>query len=148
MRTRWSIDELREGAHASISWQELCGGAVSLTVAGMGRVDGELVSGNGHIVHLRSERADVLISPRSVLEIAGSSRRADPPSMVSARLGWSHAFRLCQRDQDRITIVRVDSSRRVGVVDRSGRDFVRLRDDSGAAVVIPFAAIAGVICPR
>lgn len=142
------IDDLREGERAATSWQQLCGGTVSMTVAGFGRVDGHAVSGNAHLLHVQTVRAHLLISPVSVLEIAATGRRADPPSAVAAKLGWPHALRLCRRDQDRITVVRTDSSTRNGVVDEVGKDFVRIRDDVGGTVMIPLTAIAVVSCPR
>ena len=142
------IDDLREGELASTSWQQRCGGTVSLTVAGMGRVDGEVVSGNEHLLHVETDRAHILVNPRAVLEVAGVGRRADPPSAVSARLGWPHAFRLCGRDQERITVVRTDSSMRAGVVAAVGKDYVQIRDEAGGIVMIPFAAIAAVSCQR
>ena len=142
------IDDLREGEQASTSWQQLCGGDVSLTVTGLGRFDGTVVSGNDQVIHVRTPQAHILVSPLSVLEIAGTGKRVAEPSAVGARLGWAYALRLCQRDQDRITVTRTDSSRRAGVVDRVGRDYVRIRGDAGDSLMIPFAAIAAVSCPR
>ena len=142
------IDDLREGELAATSWQQLCGGEVSLTAIGIGRIDGEVVSGNEHVLHLRTRQAHVLVNPSSVLEIGKTSRRGEPGSAVSAKLGWAHAFRSCQRDQDRIKVVRLDSSMRVGIVTQVGRDYVQIRDEAGASVMIPFAAIAAVSCPR
>ncbi len=142
------IDDLREGERAAISWQHLCGGVVSLTVTGLGRIDGEVVSGNDHLLRVETARHHLLVSPRAVLEISGEGRRTDPPSAVSAGLGWPHAFRACGRDQDRITVIRADSSRRAGTVSAVGRDYVQLRDEAGGSIMIPFEAIAAVSCPR
>lgn len=142
------IDELREGERAATSWQQLCGGEVSLTIAGLGRVDGLVLSSNAHLLHVRTGQAHLLINPLSVLEILSASRRSDEPSRVAAKLGWAHAFRLCHRDQERVKVIRMDSSIRAGLVAQVGLNFVQIRDDAGWTVTIPFAAVAAVSCPR
>lgn len=141
------IDELREGEWASTTWSELCGGWVVLWVAGA-RVEGEVVSHNDQVLHLRGPGSDFVVSPGAVQEIVSTTRRADKVSAVTSRLGWSHLLRACRRDRDRIQIRRADGQLRAGTVDRVGKDFVALTDEAGHAVVIPFAAIAMLSCPR
>lgn len=141
------IDDLRQGEWAATRWWQLCGGQAVIEIAGLGRVDGEIVAANEHVVHVRTARENVLANTVHVLGIVSPTRRAETPTSVTARLGLRHALRMCRRDRDRVKIYRADASMRAGVVDQVGKDFVSLREDSGATAVIPLAAIAAFSCP-
>ena len=142
------VTELRDGELAATSWQQLAGGDVSLEVAGVGRIDGEVQSGNDHVIHVLTDRAHILVNPVAVLAVLGGSHRAAKRTTVASKLGWSYVFRLLQRDQDRVQIYRRDSSARTGAVVRVGADFVQIRDEAANTPMIPYAAIATVSCPR
>lgn len=140
------IADLREGEWAATSWWQLCGGPVELGVVGLGRVVGEAVAANESVIQVRTSHEHVLINVSHVLDVR-SSRRAAPLTAVASRLGLPHALRMCQRDGDRVRLHRVDSSQCVGTVQRVGRDFVDIRDDSGRLMVVPLSAVAALSCP-
>ncbi|MEO6472707.1 MAG: hypothetical protein ABIR57_12080 [Aeromicrobium sp.] len=142
------IEDLSEGEWAGTSWRQLCGGYVRVEAVGIGHVEGEVMSINERLLHVRAPHADTLISPASVLVVSSWSRRADPVTSVSSRLGWPAAFRLCQRDQDRVKVHRVDGTMNTGLVAQVGQDFVQIRDDADKSILIPLAAISAVSCPR
>ena len=142
------IAELRDGERAATNWQQLAGGAVSLEVAGFGRIDGTVQSGNDHVIQLLTDRAHILVNPVAVMAVLGAAQRAAIPTTVSSKLGWPYVFRLLQRDQDRAQLYRTDSTSKSGKVVLVGADFVQIRDEAGNAPMIPYAAIAAVSCPR
>jgi hypothetical protein len=138
------VEELRDGDWAETPWRALLGGRVELDVLALGRVEGEVVLANAHVVHLRGERFEHVVSSRAVLAVVSSQRRADPPTTVTATLGWRHVFRALRQAGDMIRIRRVDGSAVEGTVIVVGRDFVRLRAESGHDQVLPFDAVAVV----
>lgn len=142
------ITELRDGERAATSWQQLVGGAVCLEVAGIGRIDGTVQSGNDCVIAMLTDRAHILVNPVAVMAVLGAAQRAAQPTMVSSKLGWPYVFRLLQRDQDRVQLYRTDSTSRTGKVVFVGADFVQIRDDADNAPMIPYAAIAVVSCLR
>lgn len=142
------VNDLRDGERAATTWQQLTGGEVSFEVAGAGRIDGSVQSGNRQFIHVLTDRAHMLVNPDAVMAVMGASRRAAKPSAVTSGLGWSYVFRLLQRDQDRVQIYRTDASTRSGTVVLVGADFVQIRDEAGNAPMVPYVAIAAVSCPR
>lgn len=142
------VNDLRDGERAETSWQQLTGGQVVLDVVGFGRIEGEVLSGNARLIHLRSQQAHLLVNPACVMAVLSSAQHAGTNSVVSAKLGWPTMFRLLQRDQDRVQVVRSDANSMSGTVDFVGADFVRIRDEAGKTPMIPFAAIAAVSCQR
>lgn len=142
------VSDLRDGERAETTWQQLTGGQVMLEIAGFGRVEGEVLSGNARLIHVRTQQAHLLVNPACVMAVLSSTHRAQAHSEVSARLGWPAMFRLLQRDQDRVQVVRTDSSSMSGVIDFVGADFVRIRDEAGNKPIVPFAAISAVSCQR
>lgn len=142
------VNDLREGERAATTWQQLIGGDVSLEVAGAGRIDGAVQSGNDHVIHVLTDRAHMLVNPAAVMAVVSSTARAAKPTVVASKLGWSHVFRMLQRDQERVQVLRVDGSAKSGTIVLAGADFVQMRDDAGKAPMIPYAAIAAVSCLR
>lgn len=142
------VHDLRDGERAAMTWRQLVGGQVSFEVAGAGRVDGSVQSGNDLVIHVLTDRAHVLVNPDAVMAVLSSSRRATKSSTVTSRLGWPHVFRMLQRDRDRVQVHRTDSSTWAGTVVIVGADFVQIRDEAGNAPMIPYAALAAVSCPR
>ena len=142
------VNDLSLGERAATTWQQLTGGDAAFEVAGVGRVDGEIVSSNARVIHVLTARAHVLLNPESVMAVLSASQRAKKGSAVASRLGWPHVFRLLQGDQDRVQVFRSDGTVRAGIVVGAGADFVRLSDDAGNALMIPYAAVAAVSCPR
>ncbi|MBC7594137.1 MAG: hypothetical protein H7288_09395 [Kineosporiaceae bacterium] len=142
------VTELRDGERAATRWQQLAGGGVSLEVAGVGRIDGTVQSGNDQVIHVLTDRAHMLVNPVALMAVLGASQRAEKPTVVSSKLGWPYVFRLLQRDQDRVQVCRTDSTSRAGRVVLVGADFVQIRDEAGNAPMIPYSAIAVVSCSR
>ena len=138
------VEELRDGDWAETSWRALLGGHVVLDVLGLGRVEGDVVLANEHIVHLHGERLDHVVSARAVLAVVSSQRRAERSSPVTATLGWGHVFRALRQADDAIRVSRIDGLTVDGAVSVVGRDFVRLRTESGRDQVVPFDAVAVV----
>jgi hypothetical protein len=138
------VEELRAGDWAETSWRELLGGRVVLNVLGVGRVEGDVVLANAHIVHIRGERLDQVVSASAVLSVVSSERRADAPTSVTAALGWGHVFRALRLAGDAIRVSRLDGTPLDGVVTVVGRDFVRLRTESGRDQLVPFDAVTTV----
>ena len=142
------VHDLRDGERAATTWRQLVGGQVSFEVAGAGRIDGSVQSGNDRVIHVLTDRAHILVNPDAVMAVLSASRRATVPSLVTSRLGWPHVFRMLQRDQDRVQVHRTDSSTWAGTVVMVGADFVQVRDEAANAPMIPYAALAVVSCPR
>jgi hypothetical protein len=142
------VADLRDGERAATTWLQLTGGQASFEIEGAGRVDGVVQSGNGQFVHVRTDRAHVLVNPAAVMAVLGASQRGTSPSAVTSRLGWSYVFRLLQRDQDSVQVCRRDASVWTGTVQLVGADFVQIRDEAGNEPMIPYAAIGAVSCPR
>lgn len=142
------VHDLRDGERASTGWRKLIGGQVSFEVAGAGRVDGSVQSGNDQVIHVLTDRAHLLINPDAVMAVLSASHSASEPSAVASRLGWPYVFRLLQRDQDRVQVYRTDASTWVGTVVLVGADFVGIRDEAQHVPMIPYAAIAAVSSPR
>jgi hypothetical protein len=138
------VSELREGEWAGTSWHELLGGQVVLEVSGLGRVEGEARLVNERVVHLESERAEHVVATSAVLEVIATERRAAPPTVVTARLGWRHVLRAARDDGDRALITRTDGTTVDGTVDVVGRDFVTMASDTGRARTVPFGAVAAL----
>ena len=142
------VAELRDGERAATNWQQLAGGGVSLEVAGVGRIDGTVQSGNEHVIHVLTDRAHMLVNPVAVMAVLGATQRVAKPTAVASKLGWPYAFRLLQRDQDRVQVYRTDSSSMTGKVVLVGADFVEICDEAGNGPMIPYLAIAVVSCLR
>ena len=131
------VEELRDGEWAHTSWRSLLGGAVVLDVLGMGRIHGTAVLVNNHVVQVRTEQAHHVISTAAVVAVISHERRAEPLSVVTSALGWGHVFR-AHAEQDEY-LMPLD-----GTIDVIGADFVRVRDEAGRELVIPFGLIAVV----
>ena len=138
------VSELREGEWAGTSWRELLGGHVVLEVTGLGRVEGEARLVNERVVHLESERAEHVVAMSAVREVIATERRAVPPTVVTARLGWRHVLRAARDDGDRALITRTDGTTVDGTVDVVGRDFVTVASDAGRTRTVPFGAVAAL----
>ena len=138
------VDELRDGEWAETSWRSLLGGAVTVDVLGVGRIAGECVLVNEHVLQLRSERAEHVISSDAVVAVISSERRADPPSAVSAALGWGHVFRALRDEGEPVRLRAVDGATFDGTVEVVGADFVRIREESGRHQSVTLAAVAVV----
>jgi hypothetical protein len=138
------VDELRDGDWAQTSWRQLLGGHVVLAVRGADRIEGVVTLVNDRLVHLRSQGQDHVISAAAVMTVHSSERRADAPTAVGDALGWGHVFRALREAGEEIRVRLVDGTVREGSVLVAGRDFVRLRAESGRGQVLPFDAIAVV----
>lgn len=137
-------DELRDGDWAQTTWRQLLGGRVSLQVLGVGRVEGIVALANATLVHLRGDLADQIVSAAAVTTVHASERRADDPTEVGAVLGWGHVLRALRDTGDLVRVRLTDGTSWDGVVDVVGRDFVRLRVESGRSHVIPWSVLAVV----
>jgi hypothetical protein len=138
------VDELRDGDWAQTSWRQLLGGQVVLAVRGADRVEGVVTLVNDRLVHLRGDRMDHVVSAAAVMAVHSSERRADASTAVGDALGWSHVFRALRGAGEEIRVRLVDGTVRDGSVLVAGRDFVRLRAESGRDQVLPFDGIAVV----
>lgn len=138
------VDELRDGDWAETSWRQLLGGRVVLTVRGTDRVEGIVSLVNERLVHLRSDTMDHVVNASAVMAVDASERRADAPTAVGEALGWGHVFRALREAGEDVRVRLVDGSIRDGSVLVAGRDFVRLRAESGRDQAVPFDAIAVV----
>ncbi|MBC7630621.1 hypothetical protein [Aeromicrobium sp.] len=141
------IDELRDGEWAATSWRAMLGGHVALDVRGAGRVDGETVLVNEHVVQLRGGHVDHVISSRAVLSIISSESRGEVPTAVTAALGWGHVLRALRDEGEAVRLCLVDGSTKEGMVTAVGTDFVRVAAQShiaetGAGHLVPFEALA------
>ena len=137
-------DELRDGDWAQTSWRRLLGGRVVLTVRGADRVEGVVTLVNERLVQLSGEGTDHVVSVSAVLIVHSAERRADTPTAVGDALGWGQVFRALREAGDEIRVRLVDGTSRDGSVLVAGRDFVRLRAESGHDQVLPFSGIAVV----
>jgi hypothetical protein len=138
------VDELRDGDWAQTSWRDLLGGRVVLSVRGAERLEGIVALANQHLVHLRGDSIDHVVSAGAVLAVHASERRADPTTAVDRAWGWSHVFRALRDAGEEIRVRHVDGTSRDGVVAVVGGDFVRLRLASGRDQVLPFDGISVV----
>lgn len=138
------VDELRDGEWAETSWRSLLGGSVVVDVHGIGRITGECVLINEHVLQLRSERTEHVISSSAVVAVISSERRADPASTVSAALGWGHILRALRDAGEPVRLHAIDGSTFDGTVDVVGADFVRIREESGRHQTVTLAAVAVV----
>ncbi len=138
------VDELRDGEWAETSWRSLLGGSVVVEVLGVGRVAGDCVLVNDHVLQLRSERTEHVVSSNAVVAVVSSERRADPTSTVSAALGWGHIFRALRDAGEPVRLHAIDGSTFDGTVDVVGADFVRMREESGRLQTVTVAAVAVV----
>lgn len=138
------VDELRDGEWAETSWRELLGGEIVLEVRGHGRIEGVVVLVNDQLIQLRGRREDHVVNGSAVVAIISAERRADDVSAVSGALGWGHVFRALRDIDDVVRVWRIDGSTVEGDVAVVGRDFVRMREESGRDQVLPFHSIAVV----
>lgn len=138
------VDDLRDGDWAETSWRQLLGGTVALEVRGAGRLEGEVVLVNEHIVQLRGERMDHVIAVGAVLVVHAAGRRADEAGRVGSALGWGHVLRALRDAGEPITIRLLDGSARQGTIEVVGSDFVRVVADSGRRQDVVWTAIAVV----
>lgn len=135
-------DELRDGDWAQTTWRQLLGGHVVLTVRGADRVEGVVTLVNDRLIQLSGEGADHVVSTAAVLVVHSAERRADTPTKVGEALGWGQIFRALRDVGEEIRVRLVDGTSRDGAVLVAGRDFVRLRAESGHDQVLPFSGIA------
>lgn len=138
------VDELRDGEWAETPWRSLLGGKVVLDVLGAGRIAGECVLVNEHVVQLRSDRTEHVVSTSAVVAVISSERRADPASSVSAALGWGHVFRALRNTGEPVRLRAIDGSSFDGTIVVIGADFVRVREESGRDQSVTLAAVAVV----
>jgi hypothetical protein len=138
------VDELRDGDWSETSWRQLLGGRVSLGVRGIGRVEGEVVLVNEHIVQLMGDRTAHVIATAAVEVVLAAERRADDPGPVGASLGWGHVLRALRDAGEPVAVRLVDGTVRDGVVEVVGRDFVRLATAPDRAQDVTWTAIAMV----
>lgn len=138
------VDELRDGEWAETTWRSLLGGNVVVDVLGVGRIAGECVLINQHVLQLKSERTEHVISSNAVVAVISSERRADPSSTVSAALGWGHILRTLRDEGESVRLQAIDGSTFDGTIDVVGADFVRMREESGRAQTVTLAAVAVV----
>ncbi len=138
------VDELRDGEWAETSWRSLLGGKVIVDVLGAGRIAGECVLINEHVLQLRSGRAEHVISSQAVVAVISSERRAGPSSTVSAALGWRHVLRTLRDAAESVRLHAIDGSTYDGTVDVVGADFVRVRGESGRSQTVTLTAVAMV----
>ncbi|PUA81977.1 hypothetical protein [Nocardioides currus] len=119
---------------------------VALTVAGVGRIEGELqrigtgwclVSGHAQDWIVRTARIEVVhgASERSVPEVAWSPLH---------RLGVSSALRRLAESQVRCVVHLLDGGQHETVVLRVGADFVEVGSPSDVPALIAFDAISAV----
>lgn len=138
------VDELRDGEWAETSWRSLLGGSVVLDVIGLGRIEGECVLVNEHVVQLRSGRAEHVISSKAVAAVISSEHRAGPLSAVTSALGWGHVFRALRAEGEPVRVQTINGSAIDGRVEVVGADFVRIREESGRDQNLTFAAVVAV----
>ena len=138
------VDELRDGEWAETSWRSLLGGMVAVDVLGVGRIAGECVLINEHVLQLRSERTEHIVSSNAVVSVISSERRADPSSVVSAALGWGHIFRALRDEGEPVRLHAIDGSTFDGAIEVVGADFVRMREESGRCQTVTLSAVAVV----
>jgi hypothetical protein len=138
------VEELRDGEWADTSWRSLLGGHVVLDVAGLGRVEGDAMLVNQHVIQLRGEQIEHVIGTSAVSAVISAERRADEPSVVSAALGWGHVFRALRVEGEPVRVRTIAGSIVDGTIDVVGADFVRVREESGRDQTLPFAAVAVV----
>ncbi|MEO6605094.1 MAG: hypothetical protein ABIN55_05730 [Aeromicrobium sp.] len=138
------VDDLRDGEWAETSWRSLLGGMVVIDVLGVGRIAGECVLVNEHVVQLRSDRTEQVVSSSAVVAVISSERRADPSSTVSAALGWGHVFRALRDAGEPVRLHAFDGATFDGTIVVVGADFVRVREESGRDQTMTLAAVAVV----
>ncbi|AWB93007.1 hypothetical protein [Aeromicrobium chenweiae] len=138
------VGDLSDGDWAETSWRDLLGGRVAVEVRGAGRLEGEVTLVNDSVIRLRGDAIDHVVATAAVTGVHEAQRRADEPTLVGARLGWGQVLRALRDAGEEVLVRLVDGTRRDGVVDVVGRDFVRLRTDSGREQVVPWTALAVV----
>lgn len=138
------VTDLRDEDWAGTSWRELLGGRVSLDVLGAGRLEGVVTLVNEQLIQLESEGVDHVVAANAVTEVLASQRRADAVTAVGARLGWGRVFRALRDTGEDVRLRLIDGTASDGVVDVVGRDFVRLRSESGRDHVVTWRTIAVV----
>lgn len=138
------VTDLRDEDWAGTSWRELLGGLVALEVLGAGRLDGVVTLVNEQLVQLQGDGVDHVVAAGAVTIVLDAQQRADPATAVGARLGWGRVFRALRETGEDIRVRLVDGTTRDGVVDVVGRDFVRLRNESGRDHVVAWQALAVV----
>ncbi|MGA8988542.1 hypothetical protein [Aeromicrobium sp.] len=137
-------DELRDGTWAETPWRRMLGGRVALAVRGAERVEGEVILVNDHVVHLRGDGFEHIVSASAVLTVLSTERRSEAPSVVRSALGWRHVLRALRGAGEEVRVHLVDGAARDGLVRVVGHDFVQLRVPSGRDQIVPFSSIAVV----
>ena len=80
----------------------------------------------------------------AVVAVISHERRAEPLSVVTSALGWGHVFRALRAEGESVQVCTINGSTTDGTIDVIGADFVRVRDEAGRELVIPFGLIAVV----
>lgn len=137
-------EELRDGDWADTPWRRLLGGHVVLAVRGVERIEGVVMLVNDHVIHLRGDGIEHVVSAPAVLTVHSTERRSEVPTAVRSALGWGHVLRALRDAGEDVRVHLVDGMSRDGSVGVVGQDFVRLRHGSGRDQIVPFDAIAVV----
>lgn len=141
------IQDRTEGEWAATSWRErLALGTVSLRVAGLGRLDGDLTRMTGAWLLLQTDNHEMIINPDWVVAVSPSATGVKPLSLVEQRMTWVHAIRMLQRERSRIHVVCADGSAVDGTVTLAGKDFVEIQTDQRVAEMVPYATLAAIRC--
>jgi len=141
------IQDRTEGEWAATSWRDrLAPGPISLRVAGLGRLDGNLTRITGAWLLLQTDHYEVIVNPAWVTAVSPSATGAKQLSVLEQRMTWVHAIRMLQREGSRIHVVRVDGSSVNGTVRLAGKDFVEIQTDQRTAEMVPYAMLAAISC--
>ncbi len=122
------------------------GSRLTLTVAGVGRIEGELQRlGLGWCL-VSAHAQDWILRTACVEVVQGASERSVPEVAWSPlhRLGISSALRRLAESQLRCVVHLVGGAQHEAVVHRVGADFVEISTSGGAGSLIAYDAIGAV----
>lgn len=136
------VGELSDGEWAETLWHELIGGHVVVDVLGVGRLEGVAGLVNQQIIQLSGGGVDRVIATSAVTVIRSAERRAAPPTVVAAALGWGHVLRRLRDAGEPIRLCLIDGTMHDGVIDVVGQDFVRVLVGHRRERVVTWRALA------
>ncbi|MCW2834930.1 MAG: hypothetical protein JWN68_2883 [Nocardioides sp.] len=119
---------------------------ISLDVAGVGRVEGELQRvGTGWCL-VSGHAQDWIVRTRLIHVVHGASVRSVPEAAWSPlhKLGLASALRRLAESQLRCVVHLVDGAQHEAVVCRVGADFLEIRTPSDALVLVAYDAVSAV----
>jgi hypothetical protein len=122
------------------------GSTISLEVAGVGRVEGELRrTGDGWCL-VSGHQQDWIVRTARIHVVHGASDRSVPEVAWSPlqKLGLGSTLRRLAESGARCLVHLADGAQHEAVVRRVGHDFVEVESPAGARVLVAFDAIAAV----